>query len=227
VITALPPAARRRLGLGLFAFGAVGVTLVLAGLVLVLATLSAVDDAATSFERQRAQLLAIIEPARASLADAATGATNASTSLAATGDVATRAARLTDELASSFDGLAALGSVDILGAKPFASSASQFAAAASDARALSADLTTTASSMQANVRDSTTVANDLRSLSVELDQLQSTLGAGPTDAGSALPGPSVAIEAARLVLIGLLAWMAVPAIASLWLGWRLRRFPSA
>jgi hypothetical protein len=34
---------------------------------------------------------------------------------------------------------------------------------------------------------------------------------------------SLPLDAARLVLIGLLAWLAVPALASLWIGGRLIR----
>jgi hypothetical protein len=210
-------ARRRRLGYALLAFGGVGAALVVAAAALVLGSLSAVDNAATSFEQQRAHLVAMIAPTRAALADAATSASNAGASLDSTSAAATRAARLTDELASSFDGLAALGSVDILGARPFAGTSSQFAAAAADARGVSADLNAAATSMQTNISDSRSVASDLQSLADELGQLEATLGPEQT-ATSSLP-----IDAARLVLIGLLTWLAVPAIASLWVGARLVR----
>jgi len=43
---------RRRLGLGLFAFGASGIVLILAALVLVIGSLSAVDDTRPTSRRQ-------------------------------------------------------------------------------------------------------------------------------------------------------------------------------
>jgi hypothetical protein len=74
--------------------------------------------------------------------------------------------------------------------------------------------------MRTNVGDSAAVAADLQSLAGQLDQLRASLeGAG---AGT-VPAATLPVDAARLVLVGLLAWFAVPAIASLWLGWRLLR----
>src|SRR5207249_10365006 len=128
---------RRRVGGALLACGAPGLALVLAAAAIVLGSLSALGDAATSLDRQRAQLVGMLGPTRAALLDAASSASNAGASLEATSASATRAARLTDELATSFDSLAALGSVDILGTHPFAGSSSQLAAAAADARNLS------------------------------------------------------------------------------------------
>jgi len=168
----------------------------------------------------------MLGPTRAALLDAASSASNASASLEATSGSATRAARLTDELATSFDSLAALGTVDILGTHPFAGSSSQLAASAADARSLSLDLTAAATSMQTNIADSKAVAVDLRTLADQLGQLETTLAPGSAGAdGQASASASLPIGAAGLVLIGLLAWLAVPAIASLWLGARLVRKP--
>lgn len=216
-------ARRRRIGFALLAFGASGLALVVAATLLVLASFSAIEDATTGFERQRAEVVSLLGPASAAMSDAATSASNASASLAETGAAAARGAQLTARLADSFDSLATLGSFEVLGSRPFASVAGQFAAAGADARALSTDLATTAASMQTNVADSEAVAADLRALADRLDRLRTGLGdpAGATE--GAPPSARTTLGIAQLVLVGLLAWLAVPALGSLWLGWRFAR----
>jgi hypothetical protein len=207
---------RRRLGIGLLAYGISGLVLVVAAGVLVFGSLSAVDDAASGFERQRAQIAAMLDPAALALSDAATSASNAATSLTTASNASRRAADLTGRLATSFEGMAGLGSFEVLGARPFAGVASQFTDVATQSHALSGDLTTTADALATNVADSQAVSEDLRDLADRLTQLE--LSVGGTAGGSSLP-----IGAARLVLLGLLAWFAIPAIVSTWLGWRLTR----
>jgi hypothetical protein len=229
---------RRRLGLGLIAFGVSGIVLVGSAALLVLASLSAVDDAASGFERQRAEILAMLGPASDALDRAATSAANAGTSLTETRDAATSAARLTGRLAESFQSLATLGSLEIFGTRPFAAAAAQFESVASEARTLSTDLDATAVAMESNIGDSTAVAADLRVLAGQLAVLEASLGAAsPAPGASVAPGSSppaggpglaptssaLPIAAARFVLMGLLAWLAVPAIASIWIGWRWSR----
>ena len=220
-------ARRRRLGFGLLAFGISGLLLVVLAAVLVLGSLAAVDTAASGFERQRAELVAMIDPAATAMSNAATSASNAGSSLTKASDASRRAAELTTRLATSFEGMAALGSFDVFGTRPFAGVASQFADVAAQSRNLSTDLTTTADALSTNVADSTAVAAGLRDLADRLHQLGASTGASGSgvnvsaDAGSSLP-----IGAARLVLLGLLAWLAIPALVSTWLGWRLARRPS-
>jgi hypothetical protein len=213
---------RRRLGVALLAFGISGLFLVVAAAILVLASLTAVDNAATGFERQRAELVAMIDPAASALSNAAAGASNAGASLTQASDASRRAADLTGRLATSFEGMAGLGSFELFGTRPFAGVASQFTDVAAQSRALSADLTSSADALAANVADSQAVAAGLRDLANRLRQLETSVGpagsAGDTDAGASLP-----IGLARLVLLGLLAWFAIPALASTWLGWRVTR----
>lgn len=216
------PRDRRRLGIGLIAFGVTGVVLVVAALALVLGSLAAVDDAASGFERQRTEVVAMLGPAADALGDAATSATNAAGSMTQAASAADRAAQLTGRLATSFEGLSALGSFEIFGTRPFAGLDQGFAGVAADSRALSGDLTATATSLRSNIADAVAVAADLRSLSEQLDRLETSLGGSTTGAASDASA-SLPIAAARFVLLGLLAWIAVPALACLWLGWRLAR----
>jgi hypothetical protein len=201
------------------AFGATGLVLVLALAVLLLGSIAAIGDAASGFERQRTELVSMLEPAATSLSDAADSAAHAGSSLTAASDASRRGAELTNRLATSFDSMAGLGSVDIFGTRPFAGVSSQFGDVAAQSRALSADLTSTANALATNVADSQAVAGDLRSLADRLGQLRDELQVG----GGVTTSSGTPILAAELLVLALLAWLAVPALASLWLGWRLRR----
>ena len=209
---------RRRAGWGLLAFGLTGLVLMGAAGALILGSLSAVDAAVTGFEQQRKELVAMLGPASDALSGAADSASNASASLAETSGAARNAAELTTRLATSFESLASLGSFTILGARPFAEVADQFAAVGVEARELSGDLNTTADSMTTNIADSQAVAADLLALSEQLDRLEASLAETGTPGGA---DASLPLNVARLVLLGMLAWLAVPALASIWLGGRL------
>lgn len=212
---------RRRLGIGLLSFGGAGLVLIVAALVLVLGSLAAIRDAATGFERQRAELVSMVEPASAALSDAADGAAHVGASLLAATDASRRGADLTNRLATSFEAMAGLSSFEILGSRPFAGVSSQFTDVSAQSRALSADLTATADALAANIADSAAVSADLRTLADRLDQVAASVRStrGP-DGSSSLP-----IGLAAVLLLGLLAWLSVPAIASIWLGRRLLRGP--
>jgi hypothetical protein len=214
---------RRRLGYGLLAFGVSGLVLLLAAAALVFGSLAAVDDAATGFERQRAELVAMLGPASSAMDRAATSASNAGASLTSSAEAADQAAVLTSRLASSFEGLASLSSFEIFGSRPFAGLAGEFTQVGVDARALSTDLTSTAAALRTNVADTTAVAADLRTLATQLDELESSLG---TSDAAGLGSATAALNAARIVLVGLLVWLAVPAVLCTWLGWRLFRRPA-
>jgi hypothetical protein len=211
---------RRRIAYGLLGFGLSGLVLLLAATALVLGSLRAVDDAASGFERQRAELVAMIGPAAEALDSAAASVTNAGASLNSSADAAEQAATFTTRLAGSFEGLAALGSFEVFGARPFAGLADEFARVGTDARALSGDLLTTAGALRTNVADTTSVAADLRTLSTRLEALEASLGAS---SGAGLGSAAAALNVARVVLLGLLAWLAVPAVLATWLGWRMTR----
>ena len=210
--------------MGLIAFGVTGLVLIGAAGALVLSSLRAVDDAATEFDVHRVEILAILGSASAALESAASTAANAGSSLAETRDAASQAAELMTRLATSFESLAALGSFDILGARPFAAISGEFADVADQSRTLSTDLAEAATAMDTNITDSDAVAADLRVVVAQLEVLTSSLGGGSIDSPPpAAPTASLPIDAARFVLLGLLLWLAVPAIGSIWIGWRWSR----
>ena len=213
---------RRRLGRALLAFGAIGLALLVAAGALVLISFGSIGDAATGLERQRTQLVAMLQPASTSLRDAARAAGNAGTSLQSSAAAARDASILTNQLASSLDQLAALSNLDILGTRPFASAGASFGDTAARSRSLSTGLVTTAAALDSNMADSLAVQADLGRLADQLDALRRELGAS-TAGGSTGSPAGAAIGLARFVLIGLLAWLAVPAVAALWLGRRWSR----
>lgn len=209
------PGGRRRLGRGLLAFGAVGLIAIGATAVLVAALLGQVETGASTLVRQQAQLAQMLQPAAASLHDAATAAEHAGASLGSSKAAAIDGAQLTTQLAGAMDEMNALASLNVFGARPFAAAAGSFADLATRSRALSASLSATADSLSADISDSAAVAADLDRLADQLDTLRRDAAApAPIDLGSG-------IGLLRLVLLGLLAWLAVPALASLWLGRRL------
>ena len=123
--------------------------------------------------------------------------------------------------------MAALGTFEVFGARPFAAMSEQFLTVGADARSLTASLQETAASLRTNATDGAAVAGNLRTLATQLDELGAGLGEpagdGTTPGPGAGRGAAAALAVARLLLLGILAWLAVAAIGSAWLGWRLFR----
>ncbi|HJP89606.1 MAG TPA: hypothetical protein VJ850_11280 [Candidatus Limnocylindrales bacterium] len=216
---------RRRLGSALLGFGAVGLALLIALAALVALSLDGLGRAATDLASQRAEAVAMLEPAASALDEAATSAEHAGASLNSAGGAARQAADLMNQLAGAFDGLAQLGSFDILGARPFGGLTGQFSGVAAQARDLSASLTTTAVALDANVTDSATVAKDLRTLADQLAKLRDSVDDTAAAPASDPARAGTLLRIAMLVVLALLAWLAVPAIAAIELGRRWRRVP--
>ena len=219
-----PGVARRRAGRWLVAFGVTGLALLVLAAVLVVGALGALGQAAASLEDQRVRLVALIEPTAQALDRSATTAENAGTSLEASGRAARDAAAMTAELATAMDSMATAAQIDVFGLQPFAGLADDLASVASRSRTLATNLETTAAALDANVLDSQATAADLRTLVVELEAMRSQLGTTQTGGDPAAGGGSEGMIAlARIVLLGLLAWLAVPALLAIRIGWGWRR----
>ncbi|HEX5589893.1 MAG TPA: hypothetical protein VFX65_06355 [Candidatus Limnocylindrales bacterium] len=220
-----PGPARRRMGRALLSFGIAGLVLVTLGAVLVVGSLGAVYDAAGSLDDQRARVVALLDPTEAVLLRSAGTAENAGTSLEASARSARDAAELTTQLATAMDQMAAAAQLDVFGLRPFAALGDELSGVATRSRTLAADLVTTAAALDANVEDSRATAADLRELADDLAALRTELGAVDAEAGGAASGGvdvTTAIAVARIVLLGILGWLAVPALGATWLGWRWR-----
>ena len=215
-------AERRRAGRWLMAFGGSGLILLALAAFLVVGALGALGGAAASLEDQRVRLVALIDPTAQALDRSATTAENAGASFQASGAAARDAASMTAELAAAMDSMATAAQLEVLGIRPFATLADDLSSVATRSRTLATDLETTASALESNVVDSQAMADDLRTLVGELETMRLQLGVTETG-GDDASGAGTMIALARIVLLGLLAWLAVPAVIAIWLGWRWRR----
>jgi hypothetical protein len=192
---------RRRLGLGLIAYGAGGLLLFAVGLFAVLSS-----PLPGELDRSLANLSATTDSmgrAEAVVADAARTARSAAKALASTSTSSRSAAAMMAGLAATLRETGTSLRVDIFGSRPFASVADSFDRTAQQADGVATDLQTTAT----NVDE---VARELDSTTTELDQLGSTLAAVP--AGAVATGGD-ASAALRL----LVPWLALVAA---WFGFQ-------
>ena len=215
----LLPNARRRWGSALLAFGGIGLIILAILGFLVVGPLGSLGSAAASLDDQRTRLLAMLPSAEAALDSASTAATNAGVSLRASGQSARDGSVLLVQLAGAMDGMSAASKVSILGQEPFGGLGDQLANVAARSRSLATDLAATADGLDGNVSDSDAAAARLHELGAELATLRTELASGGTG-GAANAATQVAILQA--VLLALLLWLAIPAVASAWLGWRWR-----
>lgn len=220
-LVAVPSRRRRGLASGLISFGVAGLVLVVCGAALVLGSIGALGDTAATIEAQRRSLIALLGPAADAMDHAASSARDAGTSLTSSATAARDAADLTDQLASAMTRMSDAARVEILGTQPFGSTAEEFRAVADRSSALSKDLLRTSTTLDTNVAGASTAADDLARLAVRLRALRD--GLGPTSSDDPVAPARTAVDATRIVLLGLLAWLAVPAVAAIWLGWRWLR----
>jgi hypothetical protein len=208
-----------RLARGLLAFGLAGIALLATAAVLVVLTVGSLAGASAELDRQRAALTDMVGPAGEALRGSARAASNAGSSLKASATTARDASALTGQLADSLDQLSALSNISFLGTQPFAASGASLSATAARSRTLSATLATTADALETNVSDSASVAADLGRLADQLDALRGELGSSPA------PASTIGLVGLEIVLLGLLAWLAVPAAVAIRLGWQWSRAP--
>ena len=195
-----------RTGTALITFGVVGVVLLGACLIAVLVSLVPIMNGATQLEQQRVAAVELIAPAADALESTAASADGAGTSLAVSASAARNAASVTSQLADALGGLASFSSA--------------FGDTADRSRALSDDLAKTADALARNETDSTTAAHELRVLADRVRQLGEQLGSAESPAPSSLAGVALPLAIALVALV--LGWLAAIAIASIWLGRRLR-----
>jgi hypothetical protein len=196
----------RRTGSVLVAFGAAGLVLLVTCLVAVLVSLMPIVNGAAQLEQQRAAAVGLIAPAADALESTAASAERAGTSLGLSASAARNGASVTSQLADALAGLAAFSSA--------------FGDTADRSRALSKDLAKTADALAQNESDSATAAANLHVLADRVRHLGEQLGSAAAPPPSGLAGVALPLAVALVALV--LAWLAAIAIASIWLGRRLR-----
>lgn len=210
--------APRRLGTALLAFGLVGLVLaavVAGGLIAGAAAARNLDE---RLDADQARLVELLDRLVATVDRAAVTTDNAGRTLAATGQTVDSAGAMLDSLAAVADELA--GSLDftILGQRPLAGAARQFGAFAEEVRVLDVSVDQLSASLETNAGDTAAMAADIERLSGQVDGIAERIAS--FDRTSEL----VDLLVAGSFLLGLLvAWLAVAAGFTAWVGWRLRR----
>jgi hypothetical protein len=217
------------------AYGVGAILLLVATLALVLSTLAAVEQTAASIEAASGPALATrLDRVEASLDEAESALRGFDTTLDATSSSARNGQALGTSLASSLRELAVALDVTVLGTRPFGDVGAEFLLVADRADALAVDLETTAGALDANRDSLGRLADEVAGLQVELAGMRSELGTDSTGdgEGDAAAGGWPALDAetavslARLVVVALLVWLAIPAVLVILHGrgrWRRER----
>ncbi len=206
---------RRRLGVVLTAYGTAGVLVVLLGGGVVLGSLAGVNGLTDTLETERSAIIDTMNAATDTLDGAATSTRGFATSLEGTRRTAADGAGLTRDFATTLDQASATMDVSILGTQPFASVAAGFRHTAEQSRALADELDAAAITLDRNVEDVRVLSDRIATLRGSMADLRDSLrAAGPFENPM---GPSA------VVLLALLGWLLLPAVASLAMGVRLLR----
>ena len=201
------PAARRRVGMLLTLFGAVGLLLFGVAALLVANPVDE-DEGPLGLEGQRRRLVAIVDASSAALGEAGTAAGNVDGSLTSTAGAARSAGLFMSQLATTMQSLSSSLRVSLLGSQPFAGAADEFDRTAAQAATVATDLEEAAASVEL-------AAGDIADLSADLDQLESELGRIRDSIDDRIESTTW-----RLVVAAMLAWLAIPAAVSLVIGLR-------
>jgi hypothetical protein len=196
---------RRRIAWALIAYGIVGLVLTVASMITVLGALPSID----AIDRQRQAIVRSLDTAASGIADAERGMSGAGGSLGSAAASARSAATLSDDLATTMASLRDASGISVLGSRPFATLTGDFDRVADRSRALSASMTTLAGSLDQDTADFATVAADAAVLRVQIAGLRDALvqdGPEGLDAG---------LRRLFAIVLLLLAWLGLPAIASL------------
>ncbi len=201
---------RRWLGCLLVGQGAVGLTLLLPTLVIVVSILVGQvgrDGVAGRLDRA-------LERAQVSLADGARATRAADQALVSTGASTVEMSAMLAELASAMrDGSASLR-VNLFGQQPFVPLADSFARTADRADLASRSIGATGPQIEVTRRSMADLSGDLDSLAVELAAVR-----------AAAPSETLAMVLGILML-SVAGWLAIGAAVCLGVGWRLLQAPS-
>ncbi len=216
---------RRRLGAGLLAFGSSGLVILLAVAAFVVASLGSLGPFGGDLQTQVRALSRSLDATSSALGATRTATGNLGASVASAATSARGAASLATQLATTMHDLSGAMNISFLGTRPFAPLGGEFDQVGARSTDLANEMTTLATSLDANGRDASSLAGQVADLQAAVEGLRATVGPG-SDLGSA----AALVSIARALLLALAVWLAIPAIAALWLGariYRSARLPSA
>ena len=213
---------RRRLGAALLVFGLVG--LLLAGIVagaLVAGGFAArhLDDQIVAAQNQAGASLTRLTLTMDSVAQSVD---NASATLGTSRDGVIHAADAIGGVADTADSLATSLDITILGQQPFTSAVANLRSLETKVRTFQGDAIKLAANLDQNTNDAATIAGEVRDMRSQVAELAGAL------TSFARTREVVGLAVGGIVLGALLTlWQAVLAAGIAWMGWRLRRRPSA
>lgn len=203
----------RLLGIGLIAYGVIG--LVVLGLVgtALAAPIKQLDSITSSVEEQRTAALDSLERASDTIDRTADAVRGMDLSLADAKAATDRSSGIAIGVATSMNQLADSMTLTIFGVQPLISLQPGFASSASQLNLLADDLKTISTALESNRGDALTVAQSLGELSASLSRLTTAVRAGPH-----LELAAASVDTVRLGILALLAWLAVLALGSIGAG---------
>jgi hypothetical protein len=207
------------LAVGLIAYGLVGLVILVVVASGILRGLGRVEALSVSFEQQRRDLTQALTTASTTIRSTGTTVSGIDQSLSQAQLAVTNAATLSADVSLTMGQLAASLNVDIFGSQPFVGVAGGFTQASDELLTLSNQLSLTSNALATNAADARIIGRDLLLLESSVEAVRDGLKAEPD---TAVTGTD--IGSLRMVLGALLAWLAVQAIAAVFLGlWLLRR----
>lgn len=210
---------RRRGAIALIAYGLFGLAVLLPTAVVAWTAVNA-DFAALNDARTEAA--ASLTRADATLIDLRNLVDSTGASTASAAASADEASQMLGGLARTLRDTSSSLMVDVFGQRPFASVADGFTRSAADAASTSQSLAATAAAIRSTGSAIAPVGADIDSLRSELATLRGSLAASDDSSPARIPS-----WLARLAVIGLFAWLLIPAVACLAVGVRrLRATPS-
>lgn len=217
----------RRLSVGLIGYGVVGLAIAALGLVALLSLGTRVDGLVDRSSEQLDTVIATIDETAVALSDAGTSAVSFSVTLERTPPTVRQAAQTLGNLQGNLRTVEGqLASLSILGTRPLADVAALFGQMSSDLDGLDTrlgliadDLEDNRDALLANARSLAAMGDRLAGIA---DDLRGTdVTAEPTGSGIRASVDDLRAVVTLLALI-LMAWVALPAVGALALGWWLR-----
>jgi hypothetical protein len=213
---------RRLLGVGLTAYGLLGLA---AALLVVVAMVGIGPELEAAFQRidgQRDRIVLTLESSASALERTAGLAEEAAGAVARSGEISSEAANVSRRLADTLSRLSAtFGSFSVLGNEPFAPLAADASQLAAQLRGIATDLDAIGIRLGSISRGIPALADDLAATSEQLVALADDL-----EQLEVVVAATWALRWLAIGLVLLVAWLVIPALMALGFGLRLLRRPS-
>lgn len=208
----------RLLGIALIGYGVIGIVLFVVVALAVSRPLDRAQALGASVEEQRLGVIETLEQAELTIGQMGTGVGRMDVSLEDARAATDRAATISHSVAFSMFQLRDQMSLTVFGIQPFLGLASGFDASGQQLDLLGADLSTIGASLQANRADVLTTADNMEELADSVGALTDMVRDGP-----AVDISTTTLDALRLTVYAICAWLILLAVGCLLAGLYLLR----